>query len=410
MKVQRALLLPFLLSFIIACQKQRSSPSFSFSPAKGPVGALLTLNGPFGADPVVKINGVPADSIGIDNSYTKITCRIPAEATSGRITVSFGNNTLGSGEDFIVTNKWMKLTDNDGSGNIHEDGVSFVLDKKIYFGLGYSTRTGDPGYYTATFNTGFRIFDPAHNTWSAGPQLPPAMIPRTNAACFALNGKAYIGCGNDTLSDWWQYDPVLNGTAAWRKMSSNTAGTPSYFGGSGQVAFIWNNTAYAGNPGARIYQFDPAATNPWIPTDNYLSYESVYGSYFVSDNYLYIIGGFYTGISGVPKAVPVGFRYDLSDHSSFFNAAQFPAAIEGQPSFALDAIHYILFLGSTFRFDPVTQTWIDLGARGTPSFQGGGFPYNNAGLGVSNYTYNATAFDGAAYAWTSAGQVYKFVP
>jgi hypothetical protein len=70
----------------------------SFSPASGPVGTLVTINGSgFGTNPVVAFNGTPATFTSA--SDTQIVVPVPVGATTGKITVG----TATSVTDFTVT-------------------------------------------------------------------------------------------------------------------------------------------------------------------------------------------------------------------------------------------------------------------------------------------------------------------
>jgi hypothetical protein len=78
--------------------------ALNFTPSTGPVGALITING-FGFDntSVVKFNGVSVDqgAFGVD-SETSIHAKVPANSTTGKITVTTGNLTLSSTQNFTV--------------------------------------------------------------------------------------------------------------------------------------------------------------------------------------------------------------------------------------------------------------------------------------------------------------------
>jgi len=397
------------LTGLVSCRKHENPhlpPSYQihdFSPDSARIGTLITLKGVFGGNPVVTFNGAVADSILLSSDSSKITCLVPQATSSGKIKVSFGSISVTSATDFLLRSSvWEKLSEDDGA-NLHLDGVSFVLGNKIYYGLGYKAISFAGSVYTADYNTDFRIFDPVSKTWSAGPTIPSAMAPRANASCMVSNGKAYIGGGTDTLTDWWEYDPSLTGDAAWKKIPS-----PDYpLGGGYVVAATANNTAYFGAPSGALYQFD--ATGNWLKTKITIFYDSRGGSCFLLGGYLYIIGGHYTGVGSFPQIVSTGFRYDLSNGQSSFGSGTFPFPIFGQPTFNLNDKQYILYNGSTYLFDPIANKWTDLLIK-APVFKGIGFPHGNAGLNASAYTYNVAVINGAAYAWTPSGQISRFLP
>jgi len=301
----------------------------------------------------------------------------------------------------IQRNVWKKLSEDDGA-NLHLDGVSFVIGNKIYYGLGYKAISFTPNIYTADYNNDFRIFNTSSKTWSAGPTIPAGMAPRANASCIVSNGKAYIGGGTINDAGWWEYDPSLTGDAAWKQIPPH----PSYTGGN-HVAVTTGKAAYAGAPSSYLYQLD--ATGNWIKTNVTLIYSSFAGSCFILGDSLYVIGGHYIPFNGIPRTVSIGFKYNLSNGQSYLGVGNFPYPIFGQPTFNLNRKQYILYNGSTFLFDPITEKWTDLSIQ-TPVFKGAGIPYGVDALNVTSYTYNAAVINGAAYAWTPSGQISRFVP
>jgi hypothetical protein len=75
----------------------------SFSPASGPVGTSVTVNGTnFTGVTAVKFNGTAASSYTV-NSAVKITATVPSGATTGTIAVTNGTGTGTSSSSFTVT-------------------------------------------------------------------------------------------------------------------------------------------------------------------------------------------------------------------------------------------------------------------------------------------------------------------
>lgn len=77
----------------------------SFSPVSGPVGASVTITGTnfstTPSDQVVKFNGTAATVT--NATSTSLTVTVPADATTGKITVSLRGKTAASANDFTVT-------------------------------------------------------------------------------------------------------------------------------------------------------------------------------------------------------------------------------------------------------------------------------------------------------------------
>lgn len=84
--------------------------------------------------------------------------------------------------------------------------ATFVLNDKIYIGLGYAPYMND-----------FWCYDPSTNSWSQKSSLPGT--PRQAPIWFTLGGVAYVGMGttsgNYILSDWYRYDPT---TDTWTQL------------------------------------------------------------------------------------------------------------------------------------------------------------------------------------------------
>ena len=80
------------------------SSALTFSPTSGPVGSRITIAG-FGFDntSTVRVNRTTTGSSGFKlNSETSIEVKVPANSTTGKITVTTGNLTLSSSKDFTV--------------------------------------------------------------------------------------------------------------------------------------------------------------------------------------------------------------------------------------------------------------------------------------------------------------------
>jgi hypothetical protein len=80
------------------------SSALTFSPASGAFGSSITITGfDFDNTSMVKFNGVTVGSGGfILDSETSIRAQVPASSATGKITVTTGNVTLTSSQDFIV--------------------------------------------------------------------------------------------------------------------------------------------------------------------------------------------------------------------------------------------------------------------------------------------------------------------
>ena len=90
-------------------QADEACPAISgFSPAAGPAGTFVTINGPFLAGATaVTFNGTPAASYAV-NAAGQVTAVVPAGATSGAIRVTVPNGTAVSSTAFTVQRTYPK--------------------------------------------------------------------------------------------------------------------------------------------------------------------------------------------------------------------------------------------------------------------------------------------------------------
>ncbi len=143
-----------------------------------------------------------------------------------------GNGGLGS---------WTQLSD--FPANDTRDCAAFVLNNKIYVGLGGSSNPIETSRI-------FFVYDPLANSWDNGsvvPLFPGA--PRQNASAFVLDGEAYVGLGYQNTWPGLLFDDMYKySTAATEWDSLN-----SFPGGArfAAISFVLNNIPYIGY-GAQI--------------------------------------------------------------------------------------------------------------------------------------------------------------
>lgn len=81
---------------------------FGFSPQRGAVGAVVTVQGQgYAQDPTANaltFNGTTARVLSVNASGTSLTARVPALATSGPIALAVNGNTVLSSSDFTILN------------------------------------------------------------------------------------------------------------------------------------------------------------------------------------------------------------------------------------------------------------------------------------------------------------------
>lgn len=144
--------------------------------------------------------------------------------------------------------------------------IGFTIDDVTYVGLGFDgngERLSD-----------FWAYNPSQGYWDNLGRLASdsnARFPgsaRNGAVAFALNGKGYVGLGDndqDYLADFYEYNPA---TRSWRKLADFPGGARR-----GAVAFTVGNKAYVGtgyndNYLVDFWSYDPT-TDIWAPVRDF---------------------------------------------------------------------------------------------------------------------------------------------
>jgi Secretion system C-terminal sorting domain/Galactose oxidase, central domain len=153
----------------------------------------------------------------------------------------------------ILAMPWTQKANFGGGGRTAAAG--FVIGSTAYMGTGSD---GAAQYYDLW------AFNPTTNVWTQKADVEAVGyldIPRTNAIGFAVNGKGYIGSGQNTsgiLRDLFEYDPVAN---SWSKKADIPNTIPA---GNKGVGLSIGNKGYflTGNyvgSSMEFWEYDPAA-------------------------------------------------------------------------------------------------------------------------------------------------------
>ena len=202
-----------------------------------------------------------------------------------------------------ATDKWTEKSSFRGGGR--DQPVSFVIGNKGYVGTGNT----DP-FSAATVTNDFYEYDPATDKWTQKTSLTGTA--RCRAFGFALNGKGYLGAGEDRnvskLSDFYEYDPTAD---KWAKKAdfpeANARARGFDFGAVGMVA-----GGRAGNSNSlsnTVYQYNPAE-NTWAKKSDLASDDDTrkgrfYPIALTLKSKAYIgLGGFATGQKDFYEYVP----------------------------------------------------------------------------------------------------------
>ena len=353
----------------------------SFSPVKGPANTTVTILGNFGPNPIVTLNNTACTVT--SSSSTQIVFTTPFAGSTGKIAVSFSGVSLTSANDFMVTNTWVKVANSgyDGLINDIQDGVSFVWNNKIYFGLGINS-SGPIRI--------FKIFDPVTNVWSQGPTIPVNMSSRASAGCTFSNGVAYfaLGTSGPFITDTWSLDVA---TMTWKQLPSFTSGS------IWPICFEVNNTVYVGQP-----RYELGVIKKYLPSSN--TWQNVTSNFpqiqgalcFTIGSFTYVAGG----LSPTGFGLKTNYKFDpntnsvtqLSDNPSFFGLSQSSGSCG-----VLNGKGYVIYLQHFYQYDPATDTWLDLNSTGTPNT-------NNMSA------HELAVVNNTIYAWQRDGTVFKYVP
>lgn len=132
----------------------------------------------------------------------------------------------------------------------------FALNGKCYVGTGIKFSVPVP------FHDDFWEFDPASNTWAQKANFP---FGRCGAVGFAVLGKGYIACGSNpggVLQDVWEYDVMLN---TWTQKSNLPGPARNYTVAFTIGSYAYIGTGYDANSTSYhdLWRFDPVA-NLWV--------------------------------------------------------------------------------------------------------------------------------------------------
>lgn len=186
------------------------------------------------------------------------------------------------------------------SGYNRAGAVCFVIDGTPYLGLGYNdNRNTEEQYFKDMY------YYTGETTWYECAPFPGHG--RQGAFSFAVDGKAYIGCGlyNDTaeiyFNDVWEFNPAADSADQWTQLADfpSTERTD-------MVSFVAAGKGFvAGGAGDNdatfkdCYVFDTSTKEFTQMTD--LGYKRSGAFAFVIDDMVYIGGGYSSGSSYVTE-------------------------------------------------------------------------------------------------------------
>jgi len=283
-----------------------------------------------------------------------------ADSANGKIYYGCGDNGTSTylndwWEYTPSTDTWKSLTAFPGGQRSYPAG--FCLNGKIYVG------TGNNNDHVNEATSDWWVYDPGTDSWSSVASVPGS--PRRDASCFVLNGMGYICLGVDgngpnvSQKDLYMYDPVKN---TWTS-EANYGGGPA----SNAPAFVIGNNAYVGpaydsniNASSEFYEYTivPAVCDNWIQKANYGG-----GSRYISCGFsVRAMGYILTGNNGsMQKDV---WAYDSAANSWSAKSSFGGTAREGAGAVAIGGCGFVIggkdgsgFQADVWKYFPSTDSW-----------------------------------------------------
>jgi len=363
--------LAFSLIVLTSCKKSDPAPPLmiaSVTPSNAVVGATVTITGTGfssqSATNIITFNGTPA--VVSSSSGTQIVTTVPANATSGKVSLTVNNVVVMSTDDFEVANTWASVADFPGTTRPLTGGFSIN-------GKGYAGAFGELIISGAfVFPKDFWEYDPAANTWTqkadfAGPG-------RDAAVSFAIGAKGYVGTGSSSagnLKDFWEYDPATN---AWTQKED--------FGGdgrSGAVGFAIGTKGYIGTGQSSailkdFWEFDQASGH-WTQKADLTGVARRYAIGVAVGTKGYIGGG------NTPNSLLDFYEFDPSSNQ-WTQKANCPHSFVLPQMFAAHSKAFVGLGSLLYEFDPSTNTWTR-----RADFPGTNLYINGSAFSIGNYGY-----------------------
>ncbi|MBU0486624.1 MAG: PKD domain-containing protein [Bacteroidetes bacterium] len=298
---------------------------------------------------------------------------------------------FGGWRGVFAQSQWTRLSDFPGGQRI--TAVSFVIDSKIYVGLG-----GD----SVNYFRDFWEYNPSNNVWTQKANFPDSA--RLAAFGFSISGKGYIGSGAvgyTYFPKFYEYDPV---TDTWTQ-KANFPGDANSFA----VSFTIGNYGYVGtglidntlgvNKSTQFWQYNPIGDS-WTQKANYSGAAPWRAIGFALN------GKGYIGAGQNNSHVKVVYEYDTIGNSWTTKSA-YPGCGSGSISVENNGFVYIMdgedysgnLTNELFQYNTVTDTYTQLS---NPEFTARKY-------GIAN-SINGVIYVGLGYDGTYRKDFWKYEP
>lgn len=241
-----------------------------------------------------------------------------------------------------LTNTWIRKDDFPGERRSYAIGDFYNGKQYIGFGANFASTTNN------IYLNDLWSYDPVNDTWEALAECPCAG--RQHPSFNALNGKIYIGLGNDVTGDrddFWAYDIETN---SWSQMANFIGGKRHH-----PYHFTLGDYVYVGLGHNHVehhvkkdwFRYDPQ-NDTWIQLNDLPAEGRVAGTQLYHDGYGY--------------------------------------ALSGQGEDLMNGFHHPMEEGEFWRYDPLADNWEEL----TP--HPGESRYAPASFIIDDYVYIVSGF------------------
>ncbi|GHN02117.1 hypothetical protein WSM22_36060 [Cytophagales bacterium WSM2-2] len=341
----------------------------SITPSNAQVGATVTIAGTGFSSQIAEnnltFNGTT--SVITSATSTQLVTTVPANATSGILSLTVKGVTVQSSDDFQVANSWKSIADFAGTPRPLTGGFS-INGKGYAGGFGESIVNN-----AAVFYKDFWEYDPATNVWTqkadfAGPG-------RDAAVSFAIGSKGYITTGSGAsgyLKDLWEYDPATN---AWTQ-KEDLGGA----GRSGAVGFAVGSKGYIGTGQGSsailkdFWEFDQASGH-WTQKADLAGVARRYGIGVAVGSKGYIGGG------NTPNSLLDFYEYDPASNQ-WTQKANCPHSFVLPQQFGAGSKVFVGLGGLFYEYDPSNNVWTR-----RADFPGTNLYINGTAFSIGNYGY-----------------------
>lgn len=388
-------IIPFLfvvLFSFFACKKSDNTEELDnpvinyFYNDADTIGASITIVGSnfskINTNNIVTFNKTETIPYYSTNNTLKVI--IPENATTGLIIVNvYSKSDTSKNSFYVVTGRWHQKTSIPVS---RFEGVGFSLGNHGYVGIG----TGYGNYLKDFFE-----YDPFNNTWTKKNDFLGGQ--RREAVSFVINGKAYVGCGTNTVTfseanDFYEYDTTED---LWIRKAD-----PGYLDNAVGLSINGKGYIITGDYSNIVLEYNPQ-NNIWTKKKNFpgVSRSSAIG--FVIGNKGYIFGGNSGGFPDLkdlweydPTSDEWSRKADLNEKYRGYDAVGF--SLNGKGYVGNSNGSYKQF----WEYNPITNTW----NRKT------NFPGNSLGYSSSFVINNRAYIVGGVMSNDVSNEVWEFVP